>query len=86
MLIYAGKKKSQKLKLNFSLTDLPELMYKAVHYTQLWNKYKQDAERYVFRSYDPKVVRGLVQHMIDTHCGELRNHVASNDVVCFLEL
>lgn len=77
----AGKKKSQKLKLNFPLADLPELMYNAVRFTQLWNKYKQDAERYVFRSYDPETVRSLVQQLIDKHCGELRKHVANNDTV-----
>ena len=77
----AGKKKSQKLKLNFPLADLPGLMYKAVRFTQLWNKYKQDAERYVFRTHDPEAVRSLVQHLIDTHCGELRKYVEHNDVV-----
>jgi hypothetical protein len=76
-----GKKKSQKLKLNFPLVDLPELMYKAVRFTQLWNKYKQDAERYVFRTFEPEAVRTLVQDLIDLHCGELRNHVANNDAV-----
>eukprot|EP00892_Ulva_mutabilis_P001260 jgi/Ulvmu1/11134/UM071_0017.1 len=74
-----GKKKSQKLKLNFPLDDLPELMYKAVRFTQLWNKYKQDAERYVFRSFDAGSVRALVQDLIDKHCLELRKHVANND-------
>ena len=80
-----GKKKSQKLKLNFLLDDLPELMYKAVRFTQLWNKYKQDAERYVFRSFDAAAVRTLVQELIDKHCIELRKHVANNDIVrrCF---
>lgn len=81
LVVNAGKKKSQKLKLNFPLADLPELMYKAVRFTQLWNKYKQDAERYVFRTYDPETVRSLVQHLIDSHCGELRKHVANNDTV-----
>lgn len=76
-----GKKKSQKLKLNFLLDDLPELMYKAVRFTQLWNKYKQDAERYVFRSFDAATVRALVQELIDKHCIELRKHVANNDTV-----
>lgn len=76
-----GKKKSQKLKLNFPLNDLPELMYKAVRFTQLWNKYKQDAERYVFRSFDAAAVRALVQELIDKHCLELRKHVANNDPV-----
>lgn len=56
-------------------------MYKAVRFTQLWNKYKQDAERYVFRSCHPDIVRNLVQQLIDVHCGELRKHVANNDVV-----
>jgi hypothetical protein len=77
----AGKKKSQKLKLNFPLSDLPDMMFKAVRFTQLWNKYKQDAERYVFRTFAPESVRALVQQLIDIHCGELQKHVANNDIV-----
>lgn len=77
----AGKKKSQKLKLNFALVDLPELMFQAVRFTQLWNKYKQDAERYVFRGHSPHSVRKLVQHLIDVHCCELRKHVANIEAV-----
>jgi hypothetical protein len=82
----AGKKKSQKLKLNFPIDELPDLMFKAVCFSQLWNKYKQDTERYIFRNCKPSEVRDLVKCLIDDHCFELRKHIARTDTVCIYYL
>jgi hypothetical protein len=76
-----GKKMTHKLKLNFELDDLPQLMFKAVKYSQLWNRYKHDADRYVFRSCTPEQVQSMLQELIDTRCVELRKHIANNDTV-----
>ena len=76
-----GKKKTHKLKLNFALHELPELMAKAVKFSQLWNRHKQDAERYVFRAVEPEKVHELVALLIRDHCGQLQKHIASNDNV-----
>ena len=77
----AGKKKSHKLKLNFSIDDLPALMFKSVKFSQLWNRHKQDAERYIFRSLAPARVQAMVQDMIEQHCGALKEYIAANDTV-----
>lgn len=76
-----GKKKTHKLKLNFALDELPTLMFKAVKFSQLWNRHKQDAERYVFRACEPAQVQTMVEKLIATRCDELRPHIAKNESV-----
>ena len=76
-----GKKKTHKLKLNFGLDELPALMYKAVKFSKLWNRHKQDAERYVFRNHSAEAVRSMLEALIAAHCGELRQHIAKNEAV-----
>jgi hypothetical protein len=76
-----GKKKTHKLKLNFGLDELPALMYKAVKYSKLWNHYKQDAERYVFRYHTPEQVQKMLEDLINAHCTKLRQHIVKNEMV-----
>lgn len=76
-----GKKKTHKLKLNFGLDELPALMFKAVKFSKLWNRHKQDAERYVFRNHSAEEVQRMLEALIATHCGELRQHIAKNEAV-----
>lgn len=77
----AAKKKTHKLKLNFGLDELPELILSAVRFSQLWNKHKQDAERYIFRALAPEAVRDLVVALLREHGGALQQHVAHADAV-----
>jgi hypothetical protein len=74
-----GKKKTHKLKLNFGIDELPELMFKAVRFSQLWTRHKQDAERYVFRGVAPETVKAMVAALVRLHCQPLQKHIAKND-------
>jgi hypothetical protein len=76
-----GKKKTHKLKLNFGLDELPALMYKAVKYSKMWNHYKQDAERYIFRNHAPEQVQSMLEELIKKHCSKLRQHIVKNEAV-----
>lgn len=71
----AGRSRPHLLKMNFPIDELPALMRQAVTFTNLWHKYYQGSERYIFRDHNPADVETMVTKFIEQHCWQLREYV-----------